>query len=822
VVADAGVGKSRFVTDVQTDSVVDALWAQGHALAHTVDTPYAVVNDLIRDLLGVATDTSLEEVSGALAGHLARSMSPDAAALEWPFLANLLSLPLQDDATKVIGGFSHAPDVLEGRTVTAFTRLVTASAGSGPMVLVWEDLHWIDTSSLRLLEALFPATAHVPLLVVAMYRPGDGHAAAFHRQLSSDDDTTHNVIALEPLSRDHAKELVDGLIHVENIPAATRDLIMDRAQGNPLFLEELLRALIDAGHVVIEAGIAKATDTITSLEAIDIPETIHGIIGARIDRLPAPNKTTLQDASVLGRSFEQRVLQQLSAGHSTLDDELADLARSDFIEAESDRLTDYMFNHVFTQEAAYSGMLLARRKTLHHAAAVAIERLFPDRLDEVAPTLAGHYESGGDLKKATSYLIRAADLAVRRYANDSALSFTTRGLNITDDDDDRFELLNLRCTVLSAIGRRDDERSTIEAMTEIAESTNDDAKRLGVATKQVSLSAVLGQWDEVLRGADHILALADRLDDTEAAAIAHNARGLGLVRMNRLDEAEREFQESVDIADDADSDKVLQRLKLTAMTNLGKVYFGRKDFERGRDIAELTLSLADELGDRFLEGTIHQNQGILGLSFGDYDYCRQHLTRTIQIGRDIGSQEMLVAGLSGLGEAEFLDCKYPESLKAAEEALTIAHRIEHGHWVTFQMRSVADTLIALDRADEAIPLMEQSIAGFRDIGSIPHLLDAVAGLARAHMAKGDPISAAAVIEEAATHILDGNEVDGAAYPLRIHATCLDVFKSREDPRYVDILTAATDALYRLYPDGGTMPWHDDIRSHTKLGSKPRP
>jgi hypothetical protein len=118
--------------------------------------------------------------------------------------------------------------------------------------------------------------------------------------------------------------------------------------------------------------------------------------------------------------------------------------------------------------------------------------------------------------------------------------------------------------------------------------------------------------------------------------------------------------------------------------------------------------------------------------------------------------------------------------------------------------------------------MEQSIARLREIGSTPPLLDAVGGLARAHMAEGDLASAASVIEEAATHVFDGNNLDGAAYPLRIHATCLDVFESRGDPRYVAMLTAATDALYRLYPDGGNLPWHDDIRNHAKLGSTPRP
>jgi len=822
VVADAGIGKSRFVADVEAASPVEATWAQGRALAYTVGTPYAMAIDLIRDLLGVPADASMDDVSGALAGYLARTMSRTAAETEWPFLAKLLHLPLQPDAARTIDGFQDSRDVLRTRTVAAFAKMIQSAANAGPLVVVWEDLHWADAPSLRLLDALIPIAAETPLLIVAIYRPGDGPATALHEHLVAGAYAEWVVMALDPLTRAEAERLVDELLRIDNLPASTRDLILERAQGNPLFLEELLRTLIDAGYVIVESDRAVATDKIAELDAIDIPETVHGVIEARIDRLPPASKDTLQTASVLGRSFQRRVLERLNADNMTIDTELDELTRTHFIQPESNVLTEYMFKHVFTQEAAYDGMLLSRRRTLHQTAAETIETMFPERVGELAPTLANHYEAAGNTNMATRHLLQAAERAVENYANDEALNFVARGLTITDEDDVRFELLNHKCGVLSAVGQREAERKTIEAMAEIAESTDDDAKRLVVATRQVSLSASLGQFEEVLRGADRMLTLASRLDDTEAEAIAHDARGLGLVRMSRLDEAEREFQQSADIADSAGPERVFQRLKLTAMTNLGKVYFGRKDFERASEIAELTLTLAEEIGDRYAEGTIHQNLAILGLSFGDYEYCRYHLTKTIQIAREIGNQALVVGGLSGLGEAEFLDGNYPEALEAAQEALAIAHRIEAGWWITFQMRSTADTLIALDRADEATPMMEQSIARLREIGSTPHLLDAVGGLARAHMAEGDLTSAASVIEEAATHIFDGNNLDGAAYPLRIHATCLDVFESRGDPRYVDMLTAATDALYRLYPDGGNLPWHDDIRNHAKLGSTTRP
>jgi class 3 adenylate cyclase len=528
IVAEAGIGKSRFVADVEAASPVEATWAQGRALAYTVDTPYAMVNDLIRDLLGVPADASMDDVSGALAGYLARTMQPAVAETEWPFLANLLHLPLRPDAARTIDGFQNSRDVLRTRTVAAFTRMIQSAADERPLVVVWEDLHWADAPSLQLLDALVPITDLAPMLLVPIYRPGDGPATAFHQHLVDGAQAERILITLGPLSRTDAEQLVDELLQIDNLPTSTRDLILERAQGNPLFLEELLRTLIDAGYVTIESDRAVATDTIGELDAIDIPDTVHGVIGARIDRLPAGSKGTLQAASVLGRSFQRRVLERLNTNNTAIDADLDELTRTDFIQPESNPVTEYMFKHVFTQEAAYDGMLLSRRRILHRTAAQTIEAMFPERVDELAPTLASHYEAAGDIEMATHYLLQAAERAVETYANDEALNFVARGLSITDEDDARFNLLGHREQVLAALGQRTAQRNTIDAMETIAEANDDNVKRLGVSRRNVWLLVGLGRWEETLDAAAGNLLLADQLGDVEAAAITHN---LSVLRM---------------------------------------------------------------------------------------------------------------------------------------------------------------------------------------------------------------------------------------------------------------------------------------------------
>jgi tetratricopeptide (TPR) repeat protein len=238
------------------------------------------------------------------------------------------------------------------------------------------------------------------------------------------------VIELAPLTITDSSLLIENLLKIENMPDATRQMILSKAEGNPFFLEELLSSLLDTGYVLREGDRAVTTGAITKL---DMPDTLQGVIAARIDRLPPEDKHTLQTASVLGRVFQPMVLGKLLAHDPvkiSLDAALVDLQQKELIRWMGE--FEYVFKHAITQEVTYNSLLIARRKELHCMSAKVIESLFPGQIDELSATLAYHYERAEIGDKAIYYLMQAAERARKTYSNAEAIAFYQTALKLAN------------------------------------------------------------------------------------------------------------------------------------------------------------------------------------------------------------------------------------------------------------------------------------------------------------------------------------------------------------------------------------------------------
>jgi predicted ATPase len=338
-----------------------------------------------------------------------------------------------------------------------------------PLVLVWEDLHWCDPSSWEVLEMLAPVSNEVPLLLLCAARLEDNRLLEGLQKNGG--RCVRHIIRLSPLTRDESASLIQQLLKIENFPAGMRELILNRAEGNPFFVEELLRSLIDAGAIVLEGNRAAAT---REIDAVEIPETLQGVLAARIDRLPPDNKQTLQRASVIGRIFQTRVLAYIyeQRAKHRLEASLGELQRREFIQSREQQASEtagleegeYIFKHAITHDVAYDSMLFARRKELHQLAAEAIEALFPGRLEELSATLGYHYEKADAAERAIFYLGRAAERAKATFANAEAIAFYESAIGqITRADDGQFRESGLRLNeglgdVLTLAGRHEEAR----------------------------------------------------------------------------------------------------------------------------------------------------------------------------------------------------------------------------------------------------------------------------------------------------------------------------------------------------------------------------
>ncbi|MBN1955415.1 MAG: AAA family ATPase [Anaerolineae bacterium] len=453
IVGDAGVGKSRLVAELQQQ--VTLPWYEGRCLSYGEMLSYHLFLSLLRNLIGVSPEAEL----ATLEAHLRRFLDdllPDRAAQTYPYLADVLGLSLDEPLQERLGHL--AGESRQWQAFQAFEEILTHLAHRAPTVVVMEDLHWADPTSLALLEQLLSLTDELPLLVLLIMRPFCGPLCqGLLTQLAAAPSIPHQELQLAPLSPTHSRELISRLLVIEALPEEVRQQILGRAEGNPLFLEEIIRALISQG-VLERAGEHWRMAPEIELDQITIPPTLQGVILARLDRLEAETKSVLQMAAVIGRIFWYRVLDYVASVEQKLSHTLEEhLARMEQVELIRQTRTqpdlEYIFKHILMQEAAYHSLLREQRRRFHRQVAEALEVIFADSLEEQYGLLSRHYETAGEVERAIHYLRLAGDRARHAYALHEAEGYYRRALDLLPEKEDearRRLLLDLGLVNLTA------------------------------------------------------------------------------------------------------------------------------------------------------------------------------------------------------------------------------------------------------------------------------------------------------------------------------------------------------------------------------------
>ncbi|HKW58823.1 MAG TPA: adenylate/guanylate cyclase domain-containing protein [Candidatus Dormibacteraeota bacterium] len=305
VLGEPGLGKSRLVGELRPRVDYQARWVEGRCLSYGETMPYHLVIDIVRSIVGVSSETEEAEVAAALE-RSARQLLGEDWAEAYAYLGHLLSVPLQPDMKARL---SPLESETIKRYVSAMVNILRALTATGPLVLVCDDLHWADSASIGVLLPTMTSILELPVLFVLCSRVERASVGwrlvAEARDLFGDALTD---IRLEPLSLEESRTLVSNLLHIESLPAHTREAVLAKAEGNPFFVEEVIRMLIDRGAIVREDDHWVATEAAAHIE---IPDTIHGLLLARIDRLPHEAKRTLRVASVIGRQFGVTILERL-------------------------------------------------------------------------------------------------------------------------------------------------------------------------------------------------------------------------------------------------------------------------------------------------------------------------------------------------------------------------------------------------------------------------------------------------------------------------------------------------------------------------------
>ncbi len=438
VLGEAGIGKTRLVEEararVETEpGSVSTRFLEGRALSYGQSLPFWTITQLLQNDLGIVDGEHEIKIRVALKKRVQELFAKKSDEV-FPYLAHLLGVKLegeQAERVKILDG-----ETLKRQALLSIAEYFLKLAQRQPTVLVLEDLHWADPSSLDALERLLRVTERAPLMLIALMRAETDKPAWRIRDLAAREYRRRfHELELEPLAANEANALVDNLLALADLPDALRQMILARAEGNPLFLEEILRAVIDQGTLARDEHNRWHAQSLVS--SLHIPDTLQALLLARIDRLEEDVKRTLQLASVIGRSFLFKLLEAISDAEREVDWHLAQLERADLVH-EKTRLPEleYMFKHSLTQEAAYASLVRERRQEFHRRVANALEKIFAERQNEFLGLFAYHFDRAGEKEKAINYLIRAGDKTRLSDAHEEAIALYERAIELLRESGD--------------------------------------------------------------------------------------------------------------------------------------------------------------------------------------------------------------------------------------------------------------------------------------------------------------------------------------------------------------------------------------------------
>jgi class 3 adenylate cyclase/tetratricopeptide (TPR) repeat protein len=518
IVGEAGVGKSRLVWEfTRSHRTQGWLVLESGSVSYGKATPYLPVIELLKTYCRIQERDEPREIRERVAGKLLtldRAMGP----LLTPLLA-LLDVPLEDAAWAALD-----PPQRRQRTLNAIKRLLLRESQVQPLLLLFEDLHWIDAETQALLDGLMEGLPTARILLLVNYRPEYQHAWG--------GKTYYVQLRIDPLRPESADTLLTALLGEDQILALLKPVLIERTQGNPFFLEESVRTLVETQVLVGERGAYRVT---TSPDAWQIPATAQAILAARIDRLVPEDKRLLQAASVIGKDVPFALLQAIEdVSEDTLRRGLSHLQAAEFL-YETSLFPDleYTFKHAFTHEVAYGSVLQDRRRALHVQIVNAIEALYPERLTEQVERLAHHAYRGQAWDKAVTYLRQASAKAQGRSAHRQALASLEGALealrHLPGTRETREQEIDVRLDLrgsLYPLGEFE-KMQTYLREAEVMAKVLSDARRLGLVSIYTGeYFRQTGQFAQARTLAEHALALGDKLQDIPLRLYASQYLGL--------------------------------------------------------------------------------------------------------------------------------------------------------------------------------------------------------------------------------------------------------------------------------------------------------
>jgi class 3 adenylate cyclase/tetratricopeptide (TPR) repeat protein len=731
LVGEAGIGKSRLAREFLhyfTSYGVGVL-LKGRGLSYQQETSYAVVGAMLNQYLGITPGTSAHDI-GEDARNAAETYWPQDAGRRAALLAHLMGAEVfHPEVTHL------SPQQKRIAAFLALNELLVAMGKRYTVLVSIEDLHWADEASVEWLASLIDylaANAHeqIALMIMCQYRPReDSQFVRFGGKI----DLTK--IFLNPMPQTEARLLFGALIGLTSEPdswaadiRAVADVVLTRAEGNPLFLTALVMTLEDQeflGRVDNQWVLKKP------IADLQLPDTISRVVTSRLDRLPEELKGLISAAAIIGRSFHPSVLAKV-AGGVDVDAGLEQLARMSLIHRRQNG--EYAFDHSTTQEVAYQSLLQATRREMHKRVGAAIEALLGDQWEPSAGILARHYYQGGDAAKAVRYLAVAGEQSRRRFANKEALVSFRHALRMATDPVaqalvDRRKLLRSLAEVETVMG---DYPNALEHIDEALKLSLDEADR-------AELDRLAG---EVLERKGELKTALKRYKEATHLAISGDAP-LTLARLllatARLLLTQGENEQSIGLAREA-MDRLAGQTGVRELADahelLGQAHFGQSEWNEALAEYATALRERERLQDLFGIASSKNAMGMVYVVLGDWHRAASLLEEAMQLYTRAGDLLHLAEAQSHLGDiyAAFGEVSTADRLQRG--ALDIFRRIGSTIGEGRALVAIGNSLAAAENFNEALVFLKDGLKIFEEIAATSQQAEAFAAMARVALTAG--------------------------------------------------------------------------------------
>jgi predicted ATPase/class 3 adenylate cyclase len=697
----AGLGKSRLLYEFRHQLDRQKITVlQGRCQSYGGYTPYLPFLDALRRGLHLRDEDSPSELHEKAVNNL-RKIDP---ALEKyiPVFLHLLSIPSEE--FPLAEGLSG--EQLKLSIQEAIVSINTLNTRHKPMVLILEDWHWADEGSDAVLLRHLDVMASFPLMIVLLFRP---EYAPKWGSLSC-----HSPIDLSSVDEKGMESMIKAIYGVEEFPKQFALQIFNHSAGNPFFIEELCSLLRQEGSVLIEEGKLRLPQV---MEQISFPQTVQAVIRAKLDRLGPEQKEVMRLASVIGREFLQRILEQIITRKEALSPSLENLKRIDFIrQMENLPELTYQFNHVITQEVTYQTLLIRQRSLLHRLVARTIEVLYAERLEEQFEVLAHHYGKSEDWEKALYYQEMAGDKAARNFSLLDARTYYRKALKLIDSqqkimDEKPFGLkarrieISLKWAKISHYAWTEDSIQVLETSLAFAREMSNKSKIAHLTYWLGQRNYVSGNLKQAMEHFSNCIEFAEQSNEKALLAQAYAAMG----RINFFGaeylKAEDFFKKSLPLLEELGEVDDVAYVKGT----LSMAYTFVGDFEKAFGFAEKAIKISEETGNLSRLAFFHAISGMSFFFQGNWEKGIEASNQCIKIARPIGDVVTLFGGLLGSGYSLFMNGSKDEGLLKMQQGFEMMKANQFYLYYPAFYSLLAHCFVRKGKLEEAIDMAKKCL-----------------------------------------------------------------------------------------------------------------